>query len=182
MKHRLLTILAILSFLPIPVLAGIWISSYPRKTLVWPIGRAVVVGSAPVHERHGHVSLSCFHGTLCYRRHVGRPEQVGESYRLQQSDWRWGFGRTVSVNTQDPSRVTTEIHIPCWAVLTVAAIPATWGATFIYGQWLLRYRRRKGLCCHCGYDLRATPAPTGPRLPRCPECGRESGDKEKGKR
>ncbi|MFI5379660.1 MAG: hypothetical protein ACHRHE_10210 [Tepidisphaerales bacterium] len=114
-------------------------------------------------EAQGYASLTCFHGTLCYRRHVG-PEHLGEHYRLQQNDWRWGFGRTVSVSTQDPSHVTTDIHIPCWAVLPVAAIPAAWGATVIYGQWLLQYRRRKGFCCRCGYDLRAT-------ANRCPECG-----------
>ena len=163
MKHRLLTILTILSFLPLSVLAGIWIRSYPWQTGVWPIGRAEVVGSAPMPKRKGYTSLTCFHGTLCYRRNVG-DEEIGETFRLRQNDWRWGFGRIVSVSTTDPSHVNTDIHIPCWAVLPLAAIPATWGATVIHGQWLLRYRRRKGLCCHCGYDLRAT-------ADRCPECG-----------
>ena len=163
MKHRLFIMLAILSFLPIPILAGIWISSYPWQTHLWSNYEIEAVGSAPVPRRQGYSSLTCFHGTLCYRRHVG-PVKVGENLRLRQNDWRWGFGRIVSVSTQDPSHVMTDIWIPCWAVLPLAAIPAAWGTTVIYGQWLLRYRRRKGLCSRCGYDLRASPE-------RCPECG-----------
>jgi hypothetical protein len=36
---------------------------------------------------------------------------------------------------------------------------------------LAQRRIPKGLCPHCGYDLRATPDPAGPRLACCPECG-----------
>ena len=63
------------------------------------------------------------------------------------------------------------VVVPFWfpMVLTLIA-PLCW-----LRRWRRRVRRvRLGLCLHCGYDLRATPAPTGPRLPRCPECGRES--------
>ena len=65
----------------------------------------------------------------------------------------------------------TTVLIPLWfpMVLTLIA-PLCW-----LRRWRRRVQRvRLGLCLHCGYDLRATPAPTGPRLPRCPECGRES--------
>jgi hypothetical protein len=65
----------------------------------------------------------------------------------------------------------TGVIIPLWfpMVLTPVA-PLCW-----LRRWRRQARRvRLGLCLHCGYDLRATPAPTGPRVPRCPECGRES--------
>ena len=71
---------------------------------------------------------------------------------------------------QGGGRHETEVTIPLWfpMVLTLIA-PLCW-----LRRWRRQARRvRLGLCLHCGYDLRATPAPTGPRLPRCPECGRD---------
>jgi hypothetical protein len=64
---------------------------------------------------------------------------------------------------------TWQFAVPHWfLVLLLAAMPA-W--------WVLRWRREResrrraerGLCLHCGYDLRATPQ-------RCPECGVEAGE------
>jgi hypothetical protein len=62
-------------------------------------------------------------------------------------------------------------HAPYWALIPLflsAGLPAVRGAV----AWRRRVRRAAaGRCPSCGYDLRATPQPGGPLLPRCPECG-----------
>ena len=58
----------------------------------------------------------------------------------------------------------TYLSVPFWSLAAVTGLPLLLSAT----TWRRRHRalrRRKGLCVHCGYDLRATPH-------RCPECGR----------
>ncbi len=65
----------------------------------------------------------------------------------------------------------TEIAIPLWFPMVLTLVfPFCW-----LRRWRRKARRvRLGLCLHRGYDLRATPDSTGPRVARCPECGRES--------
>ena len=55
------------------------------------------------------------------------------------------------------------IAVPAWSLLLVTAVLPTWmfaGASRRRSKW----RRARGFCPRCGYDLRAT-------LERCPECG-----------
>jgi hypothetical protein len=55
------------------------------------------------------------------------------------------------------------IALPHWFVLMLCALPVIWWRRSNH-RWRREWRRRKGLCTECGYDVRATPG-------RCPECG-----------
>jgi len=67
-----------------------------------------------------------------------------------------------------PGSYETWIVIPYWLpTLLFAILPGFMSFSTLRRRLLLRYRRRHGLCIHCGYDLRATPK-------RCPECGAET--------
>jgi hypothetical protein len=71
-------------------------------------------------------------------------EQGGAGSGSRSGQWKWYF----------------RLGIAGWPiVLTTAVMPVVW-------MWRsVRRRPRRGYCCRCGYDLRATPG-------RCPECGR----------
>jgi hypothetical protein len=77
--------------------------------------------------------------------------------------WRWGCVG-VGDETHRGSQVSTDeryVVLPYWLVVGVLA-PSL---CLSFLSWNRRRRRgRLGLCCYCGYDLRATPG-------RCPECG-----------
>ena len=164
MQRRLLAILAILSLLPLAVLAGVWLYSYRDGVQVWSTYRRERVSAASENKQgQGGVSITCSHGEFYCMSTVG-PTRTGEIYMLRQLQSRWGFTRAVSISTDDPSHVMTGIHVPCWAVLPVTLIPAAWGAIILRRPWVRRRRKREGLCLACGYDLRASGE-------RCPECG-----------
>ena len=70
-----------------------------------------------------------------------------------------------AVGLADTAVVLFAVRIRLWGPFVVFAAYPT--IAFIRGP-LRRYRRRnRGLCLHCGYDLRGTPE-------RCPECGSEA--------
>lgn len=62
---------------------------------------------------------------------------------------------------------TYQIYIEAWVlILLFGGMGSIWPLMRLVGRRRRRerFRREKGLCLHCGYDLRASPE-------RCPECG-----------
>lgn len=79
-----------------------------------------------------------------------------EAPDLHKSVWGFSYNR----RTQNGTRYWL-VQAPCWVfAVSTALVSACWAAL----GWRQRRRLQKGRCCHCGYDLRATPE-------RCPECG-----------
>lgn len=66
------------------------------------------------------------------------------------------------------------VILPFW-FLTGALLSYPAGA-FVRGCLRQRRRRSKGLCVHCGYDLRGSPTR------RCPECGLVAGARTRDRR
>ena len=104
-----------------------------------------VVGGGWTHERW-YLGIEYEHGS--------------KWLMLRNTDPRYWGGETVGPPVQ-----FNEVSVPCTVLTVLAALlPAGW-----LGQraWQSGCRKRlasRGLCRHCGHDLRATPG-------RCPECG-----------
>jgi hypothetical protein len=62
----------------------------------------------------------------------------------------------------------TTVRVPWWCLSLVFAL-APMGSLW---RWGTRRRMAPHCCPSCGYDLRATGDPAGPRWATCPECGR----------
>ena len=67
------------------------------------------------------------------------------------------------------------VFLLCFPVVVLSlTVGGMWGALRLvkhYAGGRAASRAARGLCTRCGYDVRATSRPEGPRLPRCPECG-----------
>jgi hypothetical protein len=76
--------------------------------------------------------------------------------------WKRYDGTTGFWNRRGFATFDTDVHGPAWFLALAFA-----GATVLCARprrWLALRRGSRGVCSHCGYDLRATPD-------KCPECG-----------
>jgi hypothetical protein len=77
---------------------------------------------------------------------------------------KFSLTSTGDFKIQHHSETSFQAVIPYWWLVILTSLPAA----FITVPGLRRfYRRKRGRCSRCGYDLRATPD-------RCPECGTET--------
>ena len=180
MKRRLFNLATIISLLFCIVTLGFLIRSYwvcdtlrfqslhqshlqfhySRGGEMWESSRgAVLIGISETQFDHPSPRPSGFE----YERDADPTYPHLEIYHLRTTGWEAcgtvyaHWARTF----QNSSEKVTMIVIP-------AVIPTlAFGVLPVLGLVKKRrskYRRARGLCAHCGYDIRATPD-------RCPECG-----------
>jgi hypothetical protein len=173
-----------------------WPWSYGRPGEVARVRATVEPSGRRVRERYiaacARGRLGAGHFTYIVFGYGRRAISNGEG-EVPGFDWRW----EVSASTDVPdvsdyaesfgpvsweqggetgggaASFVDTLSVPCWLVALVAgAWPV--GIVVLAAR---RYRRtsrrlRLGLCCECGYDLRATAAADEELLAVCPECGR----------
>ena len=95
------------------------------------------------------------------------------TYEAALQDWTPSLRGPLDILRVRESR--QNVIIPHWFIVLLSAPLPLWEGTrtWIVVARSLHARRdaRRGRCSSCGYDLRATADPYGPRLPQCPECG-----------
>jgi len=117
-------------------------------------------------------------GLTHYARSVDADDE-----EARDSIWRWNIGKMgdwshvgvryarfrPGANPYSASGLyETDFCVQYWLpTLVFAILPGFMSFSSLRRRLRRRYRRRHGLCIHCGYDLRATPK-------RCPECGAET--------
>ena len=172
-----LNVLAALSLLLGIGLGGLWVRSmYVREYVDYTrsSGQRVIILTIP----------GSLHFGLFTPSDNVPAEPIGWSYLgLGQpphghfKDWLWSFNFSIQRNRipfGDERYHAIEAIIPLWFPIVVTLIlPLCWVRRWRKLRVAAR-RVRLGLCLQCGYDTRATPDPNGPRLPQCPECGRET--------
>ena len=88
--------------------------------------------------------------------------------KLVPADWgpRWMLGgfNYMAQSSASPRWRYDGVVVPHWLLFLVLAWPVY---RRLRHAWILRQRRKNGLCLYCGYDLRASPD-------ICPECGQST--------
>lgn len=73
-----------------------------------------------------------------------------------------------SASIHDNSGLRSCAYAGLWGCLGMGAL---WGIVIQARKMRDSTDSAEHICPICGYDMRATPDPRGPALPRCPECG-----------
>ncbi len=155
-----------------------WLASdhYAASVTSYPARMTVYRGDLVVEYAEGFVPEESF--AMDYRKLGGVSDKyllLGKAMGVQQ----WSVAGVDFFHLEDltmkwnsmPNRpmvwvtVGWELHLPLWQLaLLFAVMPFVW---FLHWRTTSkRYRRKRGLCATCGYDLRGSESAGA-----CPECG-----------
>ncbi len=111
-------------------------------------------------------SATVFHKHIVNPR-SSRDDYVPSLYFTSFDNWRvlWFYFHRLD-SRMGPQSQSSHAYLgfPPW-LLSLAGIVVGWSP--MRAAWILRVRRRKGLCLSCGYELKG--------LATCPECGKAGG-------
>ena len=162
------------------------------------VGLTVYRGSVGFHwsdvrllELHSATETNRFRAADAGFRHDAAEPSRHQYHPVPQADFQngaaaYGFGwESILIGSKgnftyfvqtDHGPVTARVQsltgytlvTPWWTLVLLASL-----APFrtLWNVMSKRRRRPPHACPSCGYDIRATADPTGPRLPICPECG-----------